>query len=126
MDIRPIAAALQSGAGAVDRQVSALTSAPPAKPVAQPSEQAAAVQQPAAVPDADQLEHALKNVNKLLRDAIPPQNVEFTIDTESEQVIVKIVDQKTKEVLRQIPSEEALELAKAMDLSKGLLIRQKV
>jgi flagellar protein FlaG len=40
--------------------------------------------------------------------------------------VVKVVDQTTKEVLRQIPTPEALEIAKALESksSTGLLIQQ--
>ncbi|MFD2272939.1 flagellar protein FlaG [Undibacterium arcticum] len=39
--------------------------------------------------------------------------------------MVKVVDQRTQEVIRQMPSPEALEIAKALDKMQGLLIRQK-
>ena len=40
-------------------------------------------------------------------------------------MVVQLIDQKTKEVLRQIPSKEALDIAKSLDdTSKGLLIKQ--
>ncbi|RZI42076.1 flagellar protein FlaG [Herbaspirillum sp. HC18] len=124
MDIRPVANPAQPGA-AVERHA-AQAPTTPAQPAVQPSEPAAKVQQPASVPDMNQVAQAVKNINKLLQDAMPPQNLEFTVDEDSERTVVKVVDQKTKEVLRQIPSEEVLQLSKALDLSKGLLIRQKV
>jgi len=38
--------------------------------------------------------------------------------------VVKVIDQETKEVLRQIPTKEALEIAKSFDTAKGFLISQ--
>ena len=38
--------------------------------------------------------------------------------------MVKIIDQHTREVVRQIPSVEALEIAKSIDKMRGLLISQ--
>ena len=35
--------------------------------------------------------------------------------------VVKIVDSKTKEVIRQIPGEEVLAIRRALDKMKGLL-----
>lgn len=102
-----------------------VTSEPPvpAKP-AVPSEEAdSTVQQPGAIPNLTQVNQAVKNINKALEDL--SQNLEFTVDSDSNRTIVKVVDQSTKEVLRQIPSEEALEIAKALDQAQGLLIRQK-
>jgi flagellar protein FlaG len=49
----------------------------------------------------------------------------FSVDQESKTTVVKVIDQSTKEVIRQIPSEEMLALAKALDTMKGLLIQQK-
>ena len=63
-----------------------------------------------------------------LNEFIKPQNtsLEFSIDDESGTVVVKVTDKETKEVIKQFPSEEALELAKALDKLKGLLVQQKV
>jgi len=38
--------------------------------------------------------------------------------------VVRVLDDATKEVIRQIPSEEALEIAKALDKLQGVLLRQ--
>ncbi len=51
--------------------------------------------------------------------------LEFSIDEESHRTVVKVVDQQTKELIRQMPSVEALEIAKALDRVQGLLINQK-
>ena len=55
--------------------------------------------------------------------------IEFTLDPDNEKLVVKVVDQDTRKVLRQIPSEEALQIAKAIDTAldkmHGVLIRQK-
>lgn len=71
-----------------------------------------------------QLTQAIKSINKALQEQA--QGVEFSLDSDSHRTIIKVVDQNTKEVLRQIPSEEALEIAKALGgTQQGLLIRQK-
>lgn len=54
------------------------------------------------------------------------RNLLFSIDDDSGRTIVKVVDNATKEVIRQIPSEEILSIAKALDRLKGLLIKQEV
>jgi len=38
--------------------------------------------------------------------------------------VVKVVDKETKEVIRQMPSKEVVELAKALDKLQGLMIKQ--
>ncbi len=54
------------------------------------------------------------------------RDIQFTIDKDSERVVLKVVDRKSGDVIRQIPSEEALEIAKALDELKGLIIKEKV
>lgn len=51
-------------------------------------------------------------------------DLQFTTDSkESDVRVVKVIDRNTQEVVRQIPSEEAVRLAKAMDRLRGLLVR---
>jgi flagellar protein FlaG len=38
--------------------------------------------------------------------------------------VVKVTDTETDKVIKQIPSKEALELAKALDKLRGLLVKQ--
>lgn len=52
-------------------------------------------------------------------------NVQFVTDEETGLDIVKVIDTATKEVIRQMPTQEAVQIAKALDQLKGLLIRQK-
>ena len=51
--------------------------------------------------------------------------VEFSLDADSGRVVVKIIDRATQEVVRQIPMEEMLALAKALDKFQGLLLQTK-
>lgn len=95
---------------------------PPAPKTATPVELPDAVQQSAAVPSMEQLNDALKRINKTMETQA--RGVEFSVDDDSKRTIVKVVDQQTKEVLRQMPSEEALAIAKALDQLQGLLIKQ--
>jgi flagellar protein FlaG len=72
--------------------------------------------------NAAEVNKAVKNINQAIQ--VISQNLEFTVDTDANEVIVKVIDQQTKQVLRQIPSEEALDIAKSLDKLQGLLIRQ--
>lgn len=74
-------------------------------------------------PKPEELDQAIKAVNEFVK---PFNNaLNFSVDQESKTTVVKVIDQSTKEVIRQIPSEEMLALAKALDTMKGLLIQQK-
>jgi len=62
-------------------------------------------------------------VNEFLK---PINNsINFSLDEETGITVVKVIDVATKEIIRQIPSEEMLVIAKAIDQMKGLLVQQK-
>lgn len=73
-------------------------------------------------PDREEVSAAVKKLNEAM--PLSAQSLEFEIDEDSKEVVVKIIDQSTREVVRQMPSKEALEMAKAIDKMQGLLIRQ--
>lgn len=72
--------------------------------------------------DAAELNKAVTDINKALQDH--GQDLRFSIDSDSKRVVVRIIDQNTSQVLRQIPSEQALEISKSLDKLQGLLIKQ--
>lgn len=69
----------------------------------------------------------LKDATKLVNDFIGSFNndLEFSIDKDTGKTVVKVVDTGTKEVIKQIPSEEMLAISRALDKIKGLLVYQK-
>ena len=88
-------------------------------PVAQP-----AVQSPAPAPSAEEVREAADKINKVLQSLVS-SNLQFSVDQESGQTIVRVVDVETKDVIRQIPNEETLAIAKSLGKFQGLLIEQK-
>jgi len=42
----------------------------------------------------------------------------FSVDQDSEQIVIKVMDSATGQIIRQIPSEEMLRLARELDSSK--------
>ena len=80
----------------------------------------AAVEKPSATRQ-DDLNQALQQINDTVRTF--SQKLEFSVDKDTEAFVVKVVDRETKEVIRQIPSEEVLNIAKALDKLQGLLIK---
>lgn len=81
-----------------------------------------AVKAKAATPSRKEVEDAVSKLNKSVQER--GQSLVFSIDDDSHRTIVKVIDQHTKEVLRQIPTPEALEIAKSIDASfkGGLLV----
>lgn len=52
--------------------------------------------------------------------------LQFTVDEETGESIIKVTDKATKEVIRQIPSEEMLQIAKALDrFQESFLVNSK-
>ena len=97
-------------------------------PAAAPTAATQAVQETAAAQRApgslDQLKEAVKATNDFVN--LVNNSVEFSLDDDTGATVVKVIDKETKEVVRQIPSEEMLAIAKALDTVQGLLVRQKV
>jgi flagellar protein FlaG len=117
MNIQPVAAPLTTR---LDER--------PAQPVEQPA--AGAVAQAdkttSAAPSRSELSKAVKTINDAMLAS--SQSLEFSIDEDSKDIVVKVIDQTTKEVVRQIPSLEALQIAKSIDKlqdkMQGVLIDQ--
>jgi flagellar protein FlaG len=101
---------------------SPVTSSATADVKAAPVQTANAVQQASPAPSMDQVKQAVQDINRSLQSL--SQGLEFSVDTDTKDVIVKVIDQQTKEVLRQMPSKEALEIAKALDQVLGKLIKE--
>lgn len=90
---------------------------------AAPIDSGKAVKPPEPTPSQAQLDEALRSINNSMQ--VMSQELEFSVDPDSDRTIVKVIDLRTKEVIRQMPSVESLEIAKALDRVQGLLIRQK-
>ncbi len=78
---------------------------------------------PSATPSTEQLQKAMREIQRVV--APVAQNLQFSIDDETGKTVVKVVDVATKEIVRQIPSEEVLAITHALDRFKGILLRQK-
>lgn len=72
----------------------------------------------------EQARKSLDEINKVL--ASMSISVQFQIDPNYKDVIVKVVDQQTDKVILQIPTVEVVRISKAMDSLKGLLFAQSV
>lgn len=73
------------------------------------------------VPELDELQAVVDTFNGYIPMAA--NNLLFSIDEDNGKVVVKIVDSSTQDVIRQIPSEEALEISRSLDKLKGLLLQ---
>ncbi len=71
-----------------------------------------------------ELDQALTRVREVFQKA--DSRVEFSIDPDLDRVIVKILDGESGTVIRQIPQQEVIDLAKRLESPTGLLLHQKV
>lgn len=120
---------LSSGVGAVQTTVQSTalkpvaTDAPQVKAESPDLAPAQAQQKSGGAHDEERLKEAADKINDFI--ASITTDLKFTIDKDTDLVVVKVISHKTGEVIRQIPSEETLKLAKALDSLKGLIIREK-
>lgn len=68
-----------------------------------------------------QLVEAVSKLNEYIKNS--QNNLSFTIDQATDLVVVKVIDAETKEVIRQMPSEEAVELARRLEESSAALLQ---
>jgi len=70
------------------------------------------------------LEEVIKNLKEKL--SMLNTQLQIQIDKDTDIVVVKVIDKKTKEVIRQIPPEYVLKIAEYLDEITGLLFSEKV
>ena len=69
------------------------------------------------------LEQVVKQLNDYAQTV--QREVQFNIDKDSGQTLIKVIDSRTKEVIRQIPSEEALAVDRYLAHGNGLVFQAK-
>jgi flagellar protein FlaG len=105
MSANSVAAVSQIGPQRLDRSTAPPPESPPQRP------------EPA------QVARAVETIKQLV-EAKAPNSLSFSIDDSTGRSIVRITDQTTGEMVRQIPSEEMLEIARSIDKLQGMLIKQ--
>jgi flagellar protein FlaG len=78
---------------------------------------------PATAPTKEQVEQAAARVKEVLRGST--SRLEIEIDSNLHKVVVKIVNGESGEIIRQIPAQELLDLAKHLDDPKGFLVQER-
>lgn len=72
----------------------------------------------------EKLKTAVQDIEKFVQSV--KRNLQFSIDEESGKVIVKVIASDTGEVVRQLPSAEALKIADNLQNAHSLLFNAKV
>ncbi|WP_213941433.1 flagellar protein FlaG [Pseudomonas sp. dw_612] len=73
--------------------------------------------------NSDKLKMAVQEIEKFVQSV--KRNLEFSIDETSGKVIVKVIASESGEVIRQIPSAEAMKLAESLHNASNVLFDAK-
>jgi len=74
-------------------------------------------------PSSDQVQKAVGEIEEFTQALA--RNLTFSIDEDTGKTIVKLMDTQTKEVIRQIPTEEVVSIARALGKIQGSLLDDK-
>ncbi|MDO8958446.1 MAG: flagellar protein FlaG [Rhodocyclaceae bacterium] len=74
-------------------------------------------------PERAKVEQIVKALRQLV-ETVVSNNLNFSIDDSTGKTVVRVTDGETGELIRQIPSEEMLDIAQSLDRMQGLLLRQ--
>ena len=72
---------------------------------------------------AEDVQAVVDKLNEFMHNG--QRNLSFSVDKDTEDMVVKVMDTQTKEVIRQFPSEETLKLAKHLEGMLGLIFNDK-
>jgi flagellar protein FlaG len=72
---------------------------------------------------ADDVQAVVDKLNEFMHNG--QRNLSFSVDKDTEDMVVKVMDTQTNEVIRQFPSEETLKLAKHLEGMLGLIFNDK-
>lgn len=71
----------------------------------------------------EKLEAAVDKLNELMRN--DKRSINFSVDEDAGKVVVRVVDQQTSELIRQIPTEETLKFAEHLEGMMGVIFNDK-
>lgn len=92
-----------------------------AKPTAQPADLSAIA--PVEQPKRAELEQAVTEIRDFVQST--KRNLDFSIDDSTGRIVVKVIATDSGEVIRQLPSEEALKLAASLSDVSSLLFNER-
>lgn len=66
---------------------------------------------------------AVEKLNNVIKQK--NESLQFSVDDDTDIRLVKLIDMNTQETVRQFPSEEIVNIARAIDKLQGMLVREK-
>lgn len=114
---------------AADRRIDTAASTPTLNPAAAARPAAAAPGRPPAVDKAEagararemrrELQEALAEVNRQMK--LNGRDLAFSLDDKADRLVIKVTNSQTGELVRQIPDETVLRIARSIEELKGVL-----
>jgi flagellar protein FlaG len=80
-------------------------------------------QEPAAEVRQEELQSAMKRISDYVQNV--RRELQFSIDEESGRTIIRVIDAETEEVIRQLPPEELLQIARHIEAGEMNLVEAK-
>ncbi|MGD0821528.1 MAG: flagellar protein FlaG [Desulfomonilia bacterium] len=74
-------------------------------------------------PSAEEIKQNLDAINAQLRSN--NSSIQFTVDGKMDDIVVKVVDDDTGKVIRQIPPDDVLSIREHLKEMSGLLVKEK-
>lgn len=72
-------------------------------------------------PSGKDLASAVKNINDFMQQV--RRELKFTVNKDTGQTVVQVVDADSNKVIRQMPADYLIKLAETLDKGKGILFR---
>jgi flagellar protein FlaG len=90
-------------------------------PPARPAESA----DPSTPAGSEDVKRAVDSANVSIAQAAPSLEFQFEVEPDTKILVVRLLDRNDKSVLRQIPAEEMIAIARALNRMQSLLINSK-
>ena len=75
------------------------------------------------VQDPSQVESAVSQISEFVQNL--QRDLQFSVDEDSGRIVIKVIDSETNEVIRQIPPEDALRLARDLGSAGSLILKER-
>lgn len=79
--------------------------------------------EPHEAPGQEELRDAVGKIEESM--GASASDLRFSIDEDTGITVVKLIDTQTQTIIRQIPTQEVIEISKALDKMQGLLVKDK-
>jgi len=105
-------------------QVGPVTTKPAPQPAASPRQELPGTGQ--AVPPAassTEVKQAITRLNNFVQSQ--QRDLRFRVDEATDRLVVTVVNAESGEVIRQIPTEEVMAVARSLEMAQGLLVNER-